>query len=1490
MTIVTHLCAVPTARRFRLKLSALAILSALNFGCDSGGSNNNTPSAASTEALTSQNTNETQPPNSVTPDSSGPQDSSSNADPDITPGPEATILTGKFIDSPVANLKFSTPSGNGRTNESGEFYYKTGEQITFSIGELTFPAITARETITPLDLYSADSVVQPDVKNLARLLQTLDTDNNPDNGIVLPDAADRFNLDQSIVLNHDASFESTAIPALQGIGINTALVGEGEALTHLSNSLLQRGLIDISQTSSASVQFDASNVISRLPDFDADGIADAFDWDDDGDGVADYIDMFPQDVSAAFDIDGDGIGNSLDTDDDNDGVPDVDDTFPLIAIESIDTDNDGYGNNLDTDDDNDGVPDIFDAYPLDPLEQLDTDNDGIGNETDTDDDGDDVLDRQDAFPLLFSESQDTDNDGLGNNFDQDDDNDGVPDTIDHFPTISTEQLDTDNDGTGNNADTDDDNDGYLDTDDAFPLLYAERIDTDNDGLGDNFDLDDDGDGAPDIVDQFPLNAAETLDTDNDGIGNNADEDDDGDGIDDSMDPFPLAETNASDLDGDGFADNIDDDNDNDGVHDALDVFPNDSTESSDNDKDGIGDNADPDDDNDGTPDADDALPLNPAETSDSDNDGIGDNADNDSDNDGVEDSLDEFPLDDGEHTDTDGDGIGNNADDDDDDDGVSDAMDAFPLNPYESADLDGDGIGDNSDYDRDNDGIDDYYDDFPDDPLEYFDNDGDGVGDNADTDDDNDGTPDVDDPYPNEAYYGADTDGDGDQDQWDYDDDNDGVDDSEDALPKDATESQDTDADGIGNNADPDDDNDGVNDTEDSAPLDSNCSSAEDSFGGICSANFVQNVSFVEQLGDSVYLFSANANAAMQVLLSTEEIQAAIDLSTYGESTITAAKYIPSHDRIYVGYADGVVVYIDVNSTESTYFHTLPNGAKSFAEAGNFVLAQTLGWYDDTYVLDTDGIQVSKDSYSIDDITTSAWSSANNTIYYEDWGDSLYSRAIDQTDGSMTYGTSLSASKDITAPLKFSPDNSLLLSASGQTFLFNETPIAGGILTNDTLTDFSWNEAGELLTIHASSENTIVKHYTTGLVVAESLTIDGTPLKLLQDDSAFYVITDTDTGLAINSYIPSPDSDNDLVLNVDDAFPTDPAASVDSDNDGSPDSWNVGYSEADSTSNLVIDAYPSDPACYLSEDGNGEHCFYDLIIPVQAPTTVVSDDNLTYIYYVDEPLLFVRDNATDTYLKPIPIGEDEGTQTLKPTVMALHKEHNRLYFGYVSGLVNYIDLNSETPAEQYFTTIAESVLGIAEAGEFVMFVDASGAWESHHYYDIEGVLTESKDWNQNSSYFAWSSVHNRLYFFRDGSSPNDLLYEEVSAQGLILSGGDSPYHGDYGITGPIIVSPDQSNVLLGASEYYDSITLERIGSLSRSFEHATYLDDGRLAIVKKNGTDTIVAYYDTAYAPIAGVTTFQGAEPVGIAYSNNVLTVVTYSIINGLEFHDIDNP
>ncbi|MBF0132469.1 MAG: hypothetical protein HQL75_07780 [Magnetococcales bacterium] len=105
-------------------------------------------------------------------------DSSSSSS---TPSIPTTTLVGKFLDGPTDGLVYRTSSNDtGSTDAEGQFTYAKGETITFYLGGLPLGSTTARGIITPIDLVPGGHINDDQVVNLARFLQTLDEDGNPD--------------------------------------------------------------------------------------------------------------------------------------------------------------------------------------------------------------------------------------------------------------------------------------------------------------------------------------------------------------------------------------------------------------------------------------------------------------------------------------------------------------------------------------------------------------------------------------------------------------------------------------------------------------------------------------------------------------------------------------------------------------------------------------------------------------------------------------------------------------------------------------------------------------------------------------------------------------------------------------------------------------------------------------------------------------------------------------------------------------------------------------------------------------------------------------------------------------------------------------------------------------------------------------------------------------------------------------------------------------
>ena len=209
--------------------------------------------------------------------------------------------------------------------------------------------------------------------------------------------------------------------------------------------------------------------------------------DSDGDGIADELDLCPQEAGPAeFDGCPDG---------DEDGVPDYKDACPevfgAVAMRGCpDSDGDGVSDNEDE------CPNMAGSPENNGCPDNDADDDGIPNE----------LDRCPtvAGPATNNGCPEVDGDG-----------DGTPDNIDECPQVA---------GPKNTLGCPDrDEDGIRDSEDQCPNLPGSAV---NNGCPDN-NQDTDGDGVPDVIDSCPDQPGLSLysgcpDTDGDGIPDNLD--------------------------------------------------------------------------------------------------------------------------------------------------------------------------------------------------------------------------------------------------------------------------------------------------------------------------------------------------------------------------------------------------------------------------------------------------------------------------------------------------------------------------------------------------------------------------------------------------------------------------------------------------------------------------------------------------------------------------------------------------------------------------------------------------------------------------------------------------------------------------------------------------------------------------------------------------------------------------------------------------------
>ncbi len=228
------------------------------------------------------------------------------------------VQTGTLVGAPASGLSYSTETQNGKTTAGGEYQFRAGETVSFRLGGLDIGSVSATPSLTLPDVMGVNLPADGDalsdalysdalptamdrLVNFAVLLESLDADSTPENGIEI--TADVETLLSSSSIRLDMRFDDFARGGniRDGLGLPGLLrAGAAEGLLSArpvaaSGPSLQRiyGL--------QSAPFSAQAWTLRRDDDDADGVVDRArdiarspigrvlrdDYDSNGDGVVD---------------------------------------------------------------------------------------------------------------------------------------------------------------------------------------------------------------------------------------------------------------------------------------------------------------------------------------------------------------------------------------------------------------------------------------------------------------------------------------------------------------------------------------------------------------------------------------------------------------------------------------------------------------------------------------------------------------------------------------------------------------------------------------------------------------------------------------------------------------------------------------------------------------------------------------------------------------------------------------------------------------------------------------------------------------------------------------------------------------------------------------------------------------------------------------------------------------------------------------------------
>ena len=154
------------------------------------------------------------------------------------------VQTGVFYG--VEGLNYRTATLSGTTNAQGEYKYRPGETVTFSVGDLPLGSTVGMQGLTTAAHIilgvngDVEKIHFPQATNLARFLQTLDDDGNVENGIRITDKArqlvSRYEHDLEFGGNEDAFAAQPGIKAIVA-ALGTRLRTPAEARNQLRRTL-----------------------------------------------------------------------------------------------------------------------------------------------------------------------------------------------------------------------------------------------------------------------------------------------------------------------------------------------------------------------------------------------------------------------------------------------------------------------------------------------------------------------------------------------------------------------------------------------------------------------------------------------------------------------------------------------------------------------------------------------------------------------------------------------------------------------------------------------------------------------------------------------------------------------------------------------------------------------------------------------------------------------------------------------------------------------------------------------------------------------------------------------------------------------------------------------------------------------------------------------------------------------------------------------------
>ncbi|GAA3957412.1 hypothetical protein [Allohahella marinimesophila] len=221
-------------------------------------------------------------------------------------------------------------------------------------------------------------------------------------------------------------------------------------------------------------------------------------------------------------------------------------------------------------------------------------------------------------------------------------------------------------------------------------------------------------------------------------------------------------------------------------------------------------------------------------------------------------------------------------------------------------------------------------------------------------------------------------------------------------------------------------------------------------------------------------------------------------------------------------------------------------------------------------------------------------------------------------------------------------------------------------------------------------------------------------------------------------------------------------------------------------------------------------------VPDFEPELVEFDETTGIVYLIDQEsqglYLWSADSESYTAIH---------TLDTMPTWATFSAAHQRLYLGYDTGSISFVDLRSAHFDEQAFAHLPSAVLGLKAAGDFVFAADRSGSWNRHYSFSDRGRLIDSQDWQDVGHQYVWNPVTERIYHL--GSYSDELKWIALSQQTGKFGSSSRTFQYSDAPALPLRLDPAGQALIAGDGRIYDLSSAEVSASVSTPISDAVWM-------------------------------------------------------------------